>query len=372
MGNNNVATTATNLKTMVMNCMFYGDITSGSTISPVYGGVNISNVSGGLNTFNYYRYESSYSSDNHITEGKYNSAIAVKEDYLVRFELYRNLLNSNKKLAAIYATGSADNADQMAKWVLETADRTVTSPMPYPILKKREYNKKYPSIINYDAEHAPETGERNKGDLLGTLSVTISGVGDGAPEEASLTPTTITLKRTDKDFDHYNFNYDKVQLPYYNDYGTGNYTKNKVVTGWKITSITPSSGEGNATEGTFTSGDVWGGYNFADRKHYAKDLYAKNGNRIFSQGAYFDVPYGVTAITIEPYWGNAVYVSDGYHDSYSNDDNYTRADLSDFGKKYVSGQSYYINPNDTLILFDNFSHLSLYRPNSTPNLVNSS
>ena len=325
-GYNNVASTSSDLRTMVMNCMFYGDITTGGTISPVYGGENISNASGGLNTFNYFRYDSPYSSGDHID--KYNSAIAVKEDYLVRFELYRNLLNSNKKLAAIYATGSADNADQMAKWVLETADRTVTSPMPYPILKKREYNKKYPSIINYDAKNAPTTGNRNQGKNLGTLDVTINesnttSGGVTKPTGATVTTKTLTLNRTDKDYGHYNFNYDKVQLPYYNDVGTMNYTKNKVVTGWKITSITPSTGDGNAVKGTFKEEDAWGGYNFADRMTYAKDLYSKTdggSERVFAQGAYFDVPYGVTAITIEPYWGNAAYIADENYDVIYTDD----------------------------------------------------
>lgn len=362
-GYNNLASTSSNLQTMVMNCMFYGDITTGGNISPVYGGINISNVSGGLNTFNYYRYESSYSADKHITEGKYNSSIAVKEDYLVRFELYRNLLNSNKKLAAIYATGSADNADEMAKWVLETADRTVTSPMPYPILKKRENDKKYPSIINYDAKNAPITADRNQGKKLGTLTVNISesNTTDGGqtkPTGATVTTTQLVLNRTDKDYGHFNFNYDKIQLPYYNDVGTKNYTKNKVVTGWKITSITPTTGEGNATEEeTFTKDDTWGGYNFADRMHYAKDLYAKNGNRIFSQGAYFDVPYGVTAITIEPYWGNAAYIADDYYDViYTDDGNantvYGSEDVTAFGIQIENNTKKMINGDEQTVYTD--------------------
>lgn len=362
-GYNNFASTSSDLQTMVMNCMFYGDISTGDNISPVYGGKNISNSTGGINTFNYYRYESPYSADKHITEGKYNSSIAVKEDYLVRFELYRNLLNSNKKLAAIYATGSADNADQMAKWVLETADRTITSPKPYPILKKRENGKKYPSVINYDAKNAPTTGDRNQGKKLGTLTVNISesNTTDGGltkPTGATVTTTQLILNRTDKDYGHYNFNYDKIQLPYYNDVGTKNYTKNKVVTGWKITSITPTTGDGNATEEeTFTKGDTWGGYNYADRKHYAKDLYAKNGNRIFSQGAYFDVPYGVTAITIEPYWGNAAYIADENYDViYTDDGNkntvYSSEEVTALGTQLANNSTKDINSDEQTVYTD--------------------
>ena len=49
------------------------------------------------------------------------------------------------------------------------------------------------------------------------------------------------------------------------------------------------------TAGTYETGDKWNGYNFADRKCTSKDLVGTSG-RIFSQGAYFDVPYGVTDI----------------------------------------------------------------------------
>ena len=305
-GNNNVASSQSNVATMVMNCMFYGTISSGGTISPIYGGKNIDNKnSGGLATYNYYLYRT----DLVITDNKYNCALAVEEKFLNRFEIFRQLENSNKKLASIYATGSADDADQkMLKWVLETADRTIVNPKPYPVLKDQGY---YPSIINPDFANAPDSASvgRNHGGKLGskTLSVTISSVGSNAPNGASITTGSLTLQRTDKDFDRFNFNYDKVQLPYYNDIGEGNYTGNRVVTGWKITSIT------GGTAGTYSAADEFGGYNFADRNCTNKDKFDVSG-RVFSQGAYFEVPYGVTGITIEPYWGVAAYVSDQYYD----------------------------------------------------------
>ena len=238
-----------------------------------------------------------------------------------RFEFYRLLLNSNKKLAAYYATGSADNGDKMAKWVLETADRTIDNPKPYPVLKAHGY---YPSIINPDIEHAPDSASvgRNHGGKLGkTLTVHIGGVGSNAPDGAKIIRRgPITLQRTDKDFDRFNFNYDKVQLPYYNDVGTGNYTGDRVVTGWKITSITVIEGDPYTSANYPTTGITdYPYHNYADRKSSNKDLYSVS-NRVFSQGAYFDVPYGVTSITIEPYWGNAVYVADQYYDVvYKND-----------------------------------------------------
>ena len=329
-GYNNVASDQTTLTTMVMNCMFYGDIVDGNTIAPIYGGKTINNLkSGGLNNYNYYRYNSRYSKEGKITQ--YNCALAMEEKFINRFERYRLLLNSNKKLAAMYASTDANSVspNDMAKWVLETADLTNTSPKPYPVLKEQG---KYPSIINFDAEHATAKTERNKGGFLGTLSVTISGVGDNSPASnggsASITTSSLTLNRTDKDFDHYNYNYDKVQLPYYNDVGTGNYTKNRVVTGWEITGM---SGEGS-TEGSYTASDEWGGYNFADRTTYAKDIY-NNSKRVFSQGAYFDVPDGVTSITIKPHWAVAAYVSDQYYDVVY-DKSYNRQDVEGFGEQY--------------------------------------
>ena len=324
-GYNNGTTNAGSITTMVMNCMFYGDITGGTTVSPVYGGNNINNLQGGLNTFNYYAYDKLKTKA--ISDDKYNCALAVEERYLTRFEFYRQLLNSNKKLAAIYASkdGVTVAPEDMAKWVLETADRTITDPMPYPVLKAQG---RYPSIINIDAENATVETERNKGGLLNTLTVTISGVGDNAPSGAHLidnlgnstTQRELILNRTDKDEARFNFNYDKIQLPYYDEVGIGNYTGNRVVTGWKITAITAIDGDPYTSENYPTTGiRDYPDHNYADRKSSNKDLYTVS-KRVFSQGAYFDVPYGVTSITIEPYWGNAIYVADQYYDVvYKND-----------------------------------------------------
>ena len=346
-GYNNVATTAATIAegTMVMNCMFYGDITGGVNVSPVYGGNNINNVnSGGLATYNYYAY--SQLKTKAISDGKYNCALAMEERFIIRFELYRQLLNSNKKLAAIYATGSAANAEtKMAKWVLETADKSIINPKPYPILKEQ---RRYPSIINYDIENAGDSATvgRNHGGKLGrTLSVTISGIGTNAPEGASITDPDLTLYRTDKDTIRYNYNYDKVQLPYYNDVGTGNYTKYRVVTGWKITAITsvaddPYSSTNYDYDQDYSTNKSYfdyPNYNFADRKSSNKDLYSVSG-RVFSQGAYFDVPYGVTSITIEPYWATAAYVSDEYYDVVLKADNYNPQKVTQLGKCFSTSK----------------------------------
>ncbi|MBO5579227.1 MAG: chitobiase/beta-hexosaminidase C-terminal domain-containing protein [Prevotella sp.] len=328
-GNNTQTSTQASLTTMVMNCMFYGDIAVGGTISPIYGGTEINNVAGGMNNYNYYRYRSSYSVNKNIT--KYNRALAMEEKFINRFERYRLLLNSNKNLAAKYVDITPN---ELAKWVLETADRTIAEPKPYPVLKKQG---QYPSIINYDAENAPDSisvGRLNGGKLGKTLAVTIrtksqkTTGGQSWPTDSGsdVFATSLTLIRTDKDTVRYNFNYDKVQLPYYNDIGTGNYTENRVVTGWKITEIT------GGTTGTYSEADEWGGYNFADRNCTNKDLYSVS-KRVFSQGAYWDVPNGVTAITIEPYWAIANYVSDETYDVVYKKD-YTKQTFGLFGTQY--------------------------------------
>ena len=341
-GNNNATTTATSMNTMVMNCMFYGDITGGTTVSPVFGGNNIANLQGGLNSFNYYAYDELQTTA--ISNNKYNSALAVEEKFLKRHEFYRLLLNSNKKLAAFYVTGNVADANLMLKWVLETADRTIDNPKPYPILKAQGY---YPSIINPDFANAPDSATvgRNQGGKLGrTLSVTISSAqttgGQTKPEGATITTSSLTLQRTDKDFDRFNYNYDKVQLPYYNDVGTGNYTGNRVVTGWKITAITAVPGDPYTAANYPTTGiRDFPDHNYADRRSSNKDLYSVS-KRVFSQGAYFDVPYGVTSITIEPYWAKAYYLADPNYDVVY------KADYS--GKQNVTQTGTQVNTSTTL------------------------
>ena len=284
----------------------------------------------------------------------------AEERFLNRFEFFRLLMNSHLELAGWYATDEYD-ASKMMKWVLETADRTITNPKPYPVLKAPG---KYPSIINYDADNAPTSGERNKGKQLGTLSVTISTSktdgGQAWPEGATVETTSLTLTRTDKDYDHFNFNYDKVQLPYYNDVGTKNYTGNRVVTGWKITSISGGT-TGSYTTGDDATTDTEGNitktpYNFADRNCTDKDLYTKSG-RVFNQGAYWDVPEGVTAITIEPYWGKAAYLADSHADVVYNESMTTSNNVSvGGGEIYKNGNTYNIAGDNTQKVYTSISN----------------
>ena len=358
-GYNNVATTSSNLKTMVFCCMFYGDITGGTNKAPIYNGEIITNVSTGtgannkgVSNFNYFRAEASYVQNRNIDT--YNCALLAETRYLQRFEFFRHLLNGHRELAAWWAstTSNTVNPNEMAKWVMEPSQ--IGSNYPYPILKVPGY---YPSVVNIDAENATTQTERNKGGKLGTLTVYIQ-MGDGevfthpgtGDDEAKITTPQKTLNITDKDPDHFNFNYYKVQLPYYNDVGTKNYTGNRVVTGWKIVKING----GTTVTGTLTTGkyDVEFNadgsiktmpYNYADRNCTAKDLYNSSTNkRVFNQGAYWDVPEGVTSITIEPYWGKAVYLADANADVVYNKEMTASYPVPNVGggQKYTNGNSY--------------------------------
>ena len=365
-GYNSYASKYNDLKTMVMNCMFYGDITTGSSVYPIYGGSEISNdykasTTNRLNNYNYFLYESPFSEDNHITA--YNCALPAEERFLVRFEFYRHLLNSTRELATWYATGSAANAfSTMGKWVL---DKEIA---PYPILKaysSADYPEgRYPSVVNYDEKYTFNSSgdkvtrasvtEPNQGGIVKTLgnsgSLTIyiekgsGGAIFGPPSTAKITKSGVTRPIVDMDFAQYNFNYGKVQLPYFNEVGEGNYTTasdgtSRVVTGWKIVSMSGGS-SGGYTETNYDAPN----YNYADRDHYGKDIYTSgtgNSGRIFAQGAYFNVPTGVKSITIQPYWGKCAYLSDANYDryGYNNTD-----DLSQIGGgRYTNGSNYTIN-----------------------------
>lgn len=302
-GSNGYASTAVvtdnryaDLRTAIVNCMFYGNITGGTNQYGVYGGELITNAAAtGISSYNYYRSGSTFTTSSGEPTA-YNCSFPAEERYLTQVEFHRSLLNSNRELCGWWV-GSDDapstlttdevqavpkDASLMYKWVV------APGLAPYPILKPFG---KYASIIN-----GYPSGSN-------TLTVTVKS-GKGAEK-------TLYLPITDMDPSRYDFGYHKVQLPYYNtefgnpnvaDWATryaGNYT-DQVVTGWKVTAV-DKDGE-NSFEAHWQNG-----YNFADRKCTDKDLYATSG-RVFAQGGYYYVPDGVTAITIEAYWGKAIYV----------------------------------------------------------------
>ena len=326
-GENTFASTAevsggkyTNLKTAVVNCMFYGNITGGTNQHGVYGGTLITNAAAtGISSYNYYRNGSTFSTTNGDPTA-YNCSFPADERYLTQVEFHRSLLNSNRELCGWWVGSDVapstlttaqvqaipKDASLMYKWVVDP------NLAPYPILKPFG---KYPSIINTNTGTPwfdRTAANPFEGKQLGTLSVIIKS-GASAPDQHLFIPIT------DMDSQHYDFGYRKVQLPYYNtvfgnpDGATwqekyaGNYTS-QVVTGWKITNVS------GGTQGSFVS-DWQYGYNFADRKCTDKDLYSVSG-RVFAQGGYYYVPDGVSEITIEAYWGKAIYVRNngGYYD----------------------------------------------------------
>ena len=326
-GQNTFASTAevsgekyTKLKTAVVNCMFYGNITGGSNQYGVYGGTLITNAAAtGISSYNYYRSGSTFTTASGEPTA-YNCSFPADERYLTQVEFHRSLLNSNRELCGWWVGSDVapstltttevqaipKDASIMYKWVVDP------NLAPYPILKPFG---KYPSIINTNTGTPwfdRTTAAPFEGKQLGTLSVIIKS-GASVPDQHLFIPIT------DMDSLHYDFGYRKVQLPYYNtvfgnpDGATwqekyaGNYT-DQVVTGWKITNVS------GGTQGSFVS-DWQYGYNFADRNCTDKDLYSVSG-RVFAQGGYYYVPDDVTEITIEAYWGKAIYVRNngGYYD----------------------------------------------------------
>ena len=360
-GYNNVETKSNNLKTMVFACMFYGDITGGTNKAPIYNGKIITNRGdnnkNGVSNFNYFCSEASYVQGEVIDINTYNCALAAEGRFLQRFEFFRHLLNGHRELADWWATGTYSSGE-MHKWVM-IPDSIGTS-HPYPVLK--EFGR-YPSLVNIDAEHATTGKPRNQGGKLGELTVNIQ-MGDGAvynhpgtgDNEAKITTSQLTLNITDKDTTHFNFNYYKVQLPYYNDVGTKNYTGNRVVAGWKIVKINGSTtGTGTYDTGENVTYDANGNltktpYNFADRHCTNKDLYSVS-KRVFNQGAYWDVPDGVTSITIEPYWAKCVYLADQNADKVYDKDMGTGYDVPNVGggQIYTNGHSYSIAGDNQVV-----------------------
>ena len=316
-GRNTVASNAAvtdgkyaNLRTAVVNCMFYGNV-SAATVYPVYGGMKIDNAgANAINNYNYYSVGCEFTG----TFGGYNCSWPAQLDYLTRYEFHRSQLNSNRELCGWWVGAPSapssmttaevqavpKDASLMAKWVLDPAVA------PYPILKPFG---RYPSPVNIDADASwRETANEWEGKKLGTLHVTVNAGAHGSGS------TSLDIPITDMDTLRADYCYRKIQLPYYNavfgnpdgttwaeKYG-GNYT-DYAVTGWDITTS-------QGTAGTLV--ENWqDGYNFADRNYTVKDT-----KRTFAQGGYYYVPNGVTSITITAHWGKAIYLGNGdnYYD----------------------------------------------------------
>lgn len=356
-GYNKVSTSSANnnQKTMVFACMFYGDITGGTNKAPIYNGNIITNrgENSGVSNFNYFLSDAPYVKNRQINTA--NCALMAEPRFLQRFEFFRHLLNGHRELAGWWVTGTY-SGDGMHKWVM--IPDSIGTNHPFPILMVQG---KYPSVVNYEPSN-DATKPRSQGRKMGELTVNIQ-MGDGGAVfspavDAEITTSQLTLNITDKDTSHFHFNYYSVQLPYYNDVGTNNYRKgsdgvSRVVTGWKIVSITVNGETTTTGTGAYSTGDdvTFDGsgnitatpYNFADRTSTKKDLYSVSG-RVFNQGAYWDVPEGVTAITIEPYWAKAAYLADAYPDVVYNQAMSTSYNVPNVGggQKYTNNTNYSI------------------------------
>lgn len=338
-----------NLKTAVVNCMFYGNVTGGTQKYPVYGGAKmLNNTATGINNYDFYRAEANVGS-----LADYNCSWPAKEEYLTQYDFYRYLLNSNRELCGWWVGAPSapssmtttevqavpKDASLMAKWVLDP------SVAPYPILKPAGY---YSSIINKsprpDETNPQRINPETKQWVSRTSSTNTEMVNPKAAPETdgrSLGKITVKIKKdsndsgtnkdiiiTAMDIDNNDFCYGKIQLPYYNSifgnpdsndwsirYG-GNYGDN-VVVGWEISGVTGgiTGITDNESKGHKFSTNAESGYNFTDRYCTEKDE-----NRVFAQGGYYYVPYGVSAITITAKWATAKYLdnTDHYYDRISN------------------------------------------------------
>ena len=138
-GNNSQTSVQSDLKTIVVNCLFYGDINTGNcaNYAPVYGNKVILNDSNtGINPYDFFRESATF--DNGLAIADHKTSWPVLEEYLTRFEYYRSIFNSNRRLCTWWVNGTNGTTPtdeevttlDLAKWVLDP------SIAPYPILKK--------------------------------------------------------------------------------------------------------------------------------------------------------------------------------------------------------------------------------------------
>lgn len=299
-------TTVNTTGVRIAMCMMYGDMTTGTNRSPVYGGNHTNNVQK-LTEYNYYRSRAD------LTYTAYNDQLAIDKDaFLTRFPFYRHILNTHREMAAYFLFGdhSAAHVAEIGHWVLKP------EVAPYPIIEP------WPSGTHRTTQDIKNNLPATTADYAGKL---IDSMGNSGYLTVNYTvggtTGSVNLPITDMDTARYDFTWGKVVLPFANELWTQN-DYSKVVTGWKITSVTKDGTSYN----TFNI-PAAEPYNFADRDNPQKDIYNATDNPyIFAQGGNYIVPYGVTAISIEANLANAFYLSDarsdyGYNTSYGEQTN---------------------------------------------------
>ena len=287
-------------------CMMYGDMTTGTNRSPVYGGNHTNNVQK-LTEYNYYRSRAD------LTYTAYNDQLAIDKDaFLTRFPFYRHILNTHREMAAYFLFGDHTDAHvaEIGHWVLKPEVAPYPIIEPWPSGTHRTTQDIAANLPSTTADYAGKLIDSMGTDSYLTVNYTVGG-----------TTGSVNLPITDMDTARYDFTWGKVVLPFANELWTQN-DYSKVVTGWKITSVTKDGTSYN----TFNI-PAAEPYNFADRDNPQKDIYNATDNPyIFAQGGNYIVPYGVTAISIEANLANAFYLSDarsdfGYNTSYGGQTN---------------------------------------------------
>lgn len=314
-------TTVNTTGVRITNCMMYGDLTSGTNRSPVYGGNHTNNVQR-LTEYNYYR------SRANLTYTAYNDQLAIDKDvFLTRFPFYRHIQNTHRELAAYFLFGTGNNApsdaqvNEIGHWVLDP------EVAPYPIIEPWETDTKKTTVDK--AANLPLTSNNYEGKQL-----TEMGNGGNLRVNVSINGSSYScdLPITDMDTLRYDFTWGKVVLPFANEFEGWTRDYSKICTGWKITSVS------GGTAGSLTN------YNFADRDCTAKDIYNATTNPyIFAQGGNYIVPYGVTSISIEANFANAFYLSDARADFGYNNNYGGQTDLAYQVPTTYHGQTVYTN-----------------------------
>lgn len=290
-------------------CMMYGNVTSATNISPVYGGSHAPNVNN-FTEYNYWLYSTTGIDGKKVLKDlsytEYNDQIAIeKEEYLTRFPFYRHILNTHRELASYFLFGdyATKHVSEIGHWAVDKSKGI------YPIVEEWKTNT-HRTTVDIKA-NLPNTTEERKGKLLTTMgssgylkvNVTINGSNCGS----------VDLPITDMNEGNYDYTWGKVVLPFANEFTGWTRDWSKVCTGWEITDVGGQS--------TFSLPDDEP-YNFCDRNNKQKDIYNATDNPyIFAQGGYYIVPYGVESININAHFANAFYLSDasydiGYNTSY--------------------------------------------------------
>lgn len=292
--NTAVASTINNITTMIMNCIFYGDLEGTTQVAPVYGGTGISNRNN-INTYCFYKvFDDNDNLLYNVTQN--NNVMPVTDDrYLDRFEFYRNILNSQRELASYYAFESLLMADEIGKWVVRE------EVAPYPIIVKQEYNTKK----TLDRE-IPQVETDYAGRKLRGIKVTFR-IND---KEYVMEDMPIT----DMDTARWDYTYGKIVLPFANEfegwkpidaaYNSTDYSY--TVSGWKLVSV-------DGITAINQSGD----FDFTDPLNKAKDIYNVSGSRdanfnpyVYAQGGNYVVPDEAVELVFEAHWAKCVYLSD--------------------------------------------------------------